>query len=519
MNFYQSETGRSLKDIQSVRIIYSVNSEMRGFSSMLQLKPTSCFTSGLARPTSQKAGIRFGNNVVDELCPPVDTQGDFDAYKAVIQADDLSGLDQLISEKRNINAPNRWHVFPLEEAVGRVSNQFLGKMLDAGVEYMQHHYSCIGRPLETVAEKALWLTLHRKNLQNYFFLLKEIKQRTSPKTYEEILDGQLRTIASIDPVVSPKINSECVTQQQIFAITKFLLIEGADLNAKSGVWHSTPLIDASARNPELALYLLTLEGINVKATNDKLSTAMHVAAANGHTEVVRALAKMGADIEARDKDGKTPLFEALLNKRYDTAKVMVKELGADIDAVQTPSNFHPPMTMLTYFSKWLPDLERFNYVLSLGANPLFGDMLRTNPMLIENPKSFLAIGNNISRQQLEGYRAVGNKTTHQQLEECLHDMRERQKAKPQAVTTVAEPQSDGDSLEKLFGTLEKAGNALTSGNKDEVVEAGQSLKALLKIPEPTEEQVTKGIALMEEMIATLKLLEEYGTPLNRSRLN
>lgn len=54
------------------------------------------------------------------------------------------------------------------------------------------------------------------------------------------------------------------------------------------------------------------------------NTPLHLAAWNGNTAVVERLLKMGADIDAKNKSGQTPVELALKYYKYDTAEVLVE---------------------------------------------------------------------------------------------------------------------------------------------------------------------------------------------------
>src|SRR3990172_7504907 len=69
---------------------------------------------------------------------------------------------------------------------------------------------------------------------------------------------------------------------------------------------------AAARDGNLAQVQALLDaGANVNAVDEFGKTPLHGAAARGHVEVVRALrAAAGANVNARDDFGRTPLHEA-----------------------------------------------------------------------------------------------------------------------------------------------------------------------------------------------------------------
>ena len=67
-------------------------------------------------------------------------------------------------------------------------------------------------------------------------------------------------------------------------------------------------------------------------TKDKC-TALHLAAANGHVDVVKVLIQNGADVNAVDEYKFTALHLAARHGHVDIAKVLI-ENGADVNAVQ-----------------------------------------------------------------------------------------------------------------------------------------------------------------------------------------
>jgi ankyrin repeat protein len=128
-------------------------------------------------------------------------------------------------------------------------------------------------------------------------------------------------------------------------IVAALLRLGADPNASDG-YGQTPLYwvsnafpsDSAARAAVVAT--LVQAGANVNARERvKGCSALHVAARRGNVLVAQALLECGADIEARDKYGDTPLHRAVKCRQAEMVAFLLAT-GADAQATsksgQTP---------------------------------------------------------------------------------------------------------------------------------------------------------------------------------------
>jgi ankyrin repeat protein len=80
----------------------------------------------------------------------------------------------------------------------------------------------------------------------------------------------------------------------------------------------------------------------VDARSNKGKTALHYAAANGHSEVIKTLLEGGATVDVRDRDGHTPLMLAA-NYGCNSCVGFLVEYGGDPNAKTLCGN-----TALTY---------------------------------------------------------------------------------------------------------------------------------------------------------------------------
>lgn len=80
-------------------------------------------------------------------------------------------------------------------------------------------------------------------------------------------------------------------------------------------------------NTDMVRSLVSSPGADVNATNDRGATPLLEAARFGHEDVCRVLIAAGADLKAKDNDGKTALMLALQGDHDQVVRVL-KQAGA-----------------------------------------------------------------------------------------------------------------------------------------------------------------------------------------------
>jgi len=104
------------------------------------------------------------------------------------------------------------------------------------------------------------------------------------------------------------------------------LVDGADVNAKSSGGR-TPLLGAAHRGHKEIVELLIAKGADVNAKDNNGGTPLHWAAQGGHKEIAELLIAKGADVNVKDKYGNTPLDRAIQQKHTETAALLRKHGG------------------------------------------------------------------------------------------------------------------------------------------------------------------------------------------------
>lgn len=75
-------------------------------------------------------------------------------------------------------------------------------------------------------------------------------------------------------------------------------------------------------NTDMVKSLVSGQGVDVNATDERGSTPLLEAARYGHEDISLVLIGAGADVKARDKDGKTALMLAIQGNHDDVVRIL-----------------------------------------------------------------------------------------------------------------------------------------------------------------------------------------------------
>ena len=144
-------------------------------------------------------------------------------------------------------------------------------------------------------------------------------------------------------------------------IVEYLIEKGADVNAKSSCGWTALLL---AKTLPIAKILVE-HGAKIEDTLSNGKTPLIEHSFMGDTDVVKYLLSLGANVKAKDENGDTALH---LANNVEISKALV-EHGADIDAIDNEG-----MTPLIYSARWGGlKKEIIAYLESVGANKSIKD--------------------------------------------------------------------------------------------------------------------------------------------------
>ena len=106
-------------------------------------------------------------------------------------------------------------------------------------------------------------------------------------------------------------------------LIEILLKEGARVNTKT-VYGDTPLMDATILgSANLVKMLINSSDADVHQLDDDKKTILHLALQNVDDEVVDVLLEHGLSVSAVDKNGRTPLHDAVYYGKVESAQTLI----------------------------------------------------------------------------------------------------------------------------------------------------------------------------------------------------
>jgi ankyrin repeat protein len=105
-----------------------------------------------------------------------------------------------------------------------------------------------------------------------------------------------------------------------------------EVYAKEGEYGGLCLMTTAIHGHLAICRLLIDKGAQLEAKDSIGCTPLHWAAVQGHVEIVRLLCDRGADVEACTNDGSRPLQTAASNGHISVVKELIEERNAEINA-------------------------------------------------------------------------------------------------------------------------------------------------------------------------------------------
>ncbi|OHT09800.1 hypothetical protein TRFO_21155 [Tritrichomonas foetus] len=156
-------------------------------------------------------------------------------------------------------------------------------------------------------------------------------------------------------------------ESNALSIIKYCIENGCDYN--SYYQNLTPLHFAARNGRMVAVkFLVNIPNIelNPRSNDDMLLTPLHLSCSSGAMAVTKILAQTkGVDVNVKDKYGKTPLFMAVKNNRFDTVKALLDIFIEQNDQAQLIKRMNPRN-------------EGYNDTLNLNNNLCFNNNLHSN---------------------------------------------------------------------------------------------------------------------------------------------
>ncbi|KAG7672918.1 hypothetical protein Ndes2526B_g08555 [Nannochloris sp. 'desiccata'] len=127
------------------------------------------------------------------------------------------------------------------------------------------------------------------------------------------------------------------------------------------------LIDGARYNDAEDVQSALDQGADINSQDEQGRSAAHMAAANGHVDLLQNLIDRGATVNLANIEGNTPLHWACVNNQNAAVRVLM-QAGANASALNTHENTPVDEALLREYQKLVDTINEFSSKSGAGGN-------------------------------------------------------------------------------------------------------------------------------------------------------